>query len=108
MAGRKPRPPEPRLPTVVFTHFPLGAGAPMRPLNAEDLLTRFVPFNLQAVYCGHHHGFTEHPFHQAAVTTNRCCSLKRANHDGTKAKGFFVCTAADGHVQRQFVEYQPA
>jgi hypothetical protein len=78
----------------------------MRPLNAEDLLTRFVDFNLQAVYCGHHHGFTEHLFRQAPVTTNRCCSLKRANHDGTKEKGFFVCTAEDGRVQRKFVEYK--
>ena len=97
----------PRLPTVVLTHFPLGAGVRMRPLNADDLLARFVDFNLQAVYCGHYHGFTEHPFHQAAVTTNRCCSLKRANHDGTKEKGFFVCKAADGRVQRQFMEYKP-
>ena len=97
----------PRQPTVVLTHFPLGAGTKMRPLNAEDLLARFAEFNLQAVYCGHYHGFTEHPFRQAAVTTNRCCSLKRDNHDGTKEKGFFVCQTADGHVQRQFVEYKP-
>ncbi len=98
----------PRQPTVAFTHFPLGEGVPMRPLNADDLLTRFRDFNLQAVYCGHHHGLTEHRFQQADVTTNRCCALKRANHDGTKEKGFFLCTAGAGRVQRQFVEHQPA
>jgi hypothetical protein len=98
---------DPRQPTVIFTHFPLGTGVSMRPLNAEELLARFGDFNLQAVYCGHYHGFTEHLFHQVPVTTNRCCALKRENHDGTKQKGFFVCTAAGGKIQRQFVEYKP-
>jgi len=28
---------------------------------------------------------------RAMITTNRCCALKRNNHDGTKEKGCFVC-----------------
>jgi DNA repair exonuclease SbcCD nuclease subunit len=91
-------------PTVIFTHFPLGEGVTYRPSNAEALLERFKPFNLQAVFCGHFHGFTERRFAQADVTTNRCCALKRANHDQSKEKGYFVCTAEQGRVTRRFVE----
>jgi predicted phosphodiesterase len=80
-----------RSPTVVFTHFPLGVGVKYRPLNAEALLERFLDFNLQAVFSGHFHGFTERTSGQVTLTTNRCCALKRANHDGTNEKGYFVC-----------------
>ncbi len=97
----------PRRPTVVFTHFPLGADVNYRPTNAEDLLYRFRDFNLQAVFSGHYHARTERTSGQAVLTTNVCCALKRDNHDGTKAKGFFVCDAADGKLQRTFVEYRP-
>jgi len=96
-----------RRPTVVFTHFPLGADVNYRPRNAEAVLYRFRDFNLQAVFCGHFHGLTERVSGQAILTTNRCCALKRDNHDGTKAKGFFVCEAAGGQLNRRFVEYQP-
>ena len=34
-----------RQPTVVFTHFPLSEGVPMRPLHADALLTHFRDFN---------------------------------------------------------------
>jgi len=98
----------PRIPTVVFTHFPMGAEVTYRPLNTEDLLYRFRDFNLKAVFCGHFHGFTERTSGQAILTTNRCCALKRNNHDGTKAKGYFVCEASDGKLTRTFVEYAPA
>lgn len=98
----------PRKPTVVFTHFPLGADVNYRPLNSEEVLYRFRDFNLQAVFCGHYHGFTERHSGQAILTTNRCCALKRNNHDGTKPKGFFVCEAAGGKLTRSFVEYNPA
>ncbi|MBW8780331.1 MAG: metallophosphoesterase [Verrucomicrobia bacterium] len=91
-------------PLVLFTHFPLGEGVKHRPLNADALLDRFRDCNLQAVFNGHFHGYTAHPFHQAVVTTNRCCSLKRNNHDGTREKGFFICTARDGRITRRFVE----
>lgn len=94
-------------PLVLFTHFPLGEGVQHRPLNADALLDRFRDHNLQAVFNGHFHGYTEHTFAHATVTTNRCCALKRNNHDGTKAKGFFICTARDGLVTRRFVEVKP-
>ena len=94
-------------PTVLMTHFPLAAGVKMRPLNAEALLERFRDFNVQAVFNGHYHGFTEKAWRKAAVTTNRCCSLKRDNHDGTKEKGYFVCRARDGRIEREFIEFKP-
>ncbi len=94
-------------PLVLFTHFPLGEGVKHRPVNADALLDRFRDHNLQAVFNGHFHGYTEHHFADATVTTNRCCALKRDNHDGTKAKGFFVCTARGGQITRRFVEVKP-
>ncbi len=98
----------PRKPTVLFTHFPLGAGVMYRPLNADALLERFRDFNLQAVFNGHYHSLTERKLGDAIATTNRCCAFQRTNHDGTKEKGYFVCEASDGRVTRQFVEYKPA
>jgi 3',5'-cyclic AMP phosphodiesterase CpdA len=94
-------------PLVLFTHFPLGESVPMRPRNADALLDRFRDHNLQAVFNGHHHAYTAHPYAHATVTTNRCCALKRNNHDGTKEKGFFVCTASNGRITRRFVEVKP-
>lgn len=95
-------------PTVVFTHFPLCESVQMRPVNAPDLLARFDGWNVRAFFNGHFHGFTECQRGEATVTTNRCCALKRDNHDNTKEKGYFVCTAGDGNVVRRFVEYRPA
>lgn len=92
-------------PTVIFTHFPLGPAVRYRPLNADALLERFKPLNLQAIFCGHFHGSTETKFQNSIVTTNRCCALKRGNHDGTKEKGYFLCEARDGQVTREFVAY---
>jgi 3',5'-cyclic AMP phosphodiesterase CpdA len=91
-------------PTVVFTHFPLGALTPSRPVNADDLLERFRDFNLRAVFCGHFHGFTERQVWNTILTTNRCCSFFRGNHDGTAEKGYFLCEAKEGTIKRQFVE----
>jgi 3',5'-cyclic AMP phosphodiesterase CpdA len=98
---------DPRAPTVLFTHFPLGAGVTYRPSNADALLDRFREFNLQAVFSGHYHGFTEKKSGPFSLTTNRCCALSRNNHDGTKEKGYFVCEASDGKLTRRFVEYKP-
>jgi predicted MPP superfamily phosphohydrolase len=95
-------------PTVIFTHFPLGPTVRYRPLNADDLLERFKPYNLQAVFCGHFHGFTERQQGGTTLTTNRCCALKRENHDGTKEKGYFLCTARDGRISRSFIEFKGA
>jgi 3',5'-cyclic AMP phosphodiesterase CpdA len=91
-------------PTVVFTHFPMAPHAPFRPLNADALLQRFKPFNVQAIFDGHFHGYTHEIVNQAPVTTNKCCAFKKWNHDGTKEKGYFLCKAADGKIVREFVE----
>jgi 3',5'-cyclic AMP phosphodiesterase CpdA len=91
-------------PTVIFTHFPMGAGVKYRPKNADALLERFREYNLQAVYNGHYHAFTEREAGNTVVTTDRCCALKRFNHDGTKEKGYFVCAIKDGVIHREFVE----
>ena len=95
-------------PTIIFTHFPLGTGVKYRPLNTDALLEHFKPLNLQGIFCGHYHGFTERKLENAMVTTNRCCALKRNNHDGTKEKGYFLCTARDGKITREFVELAPS
>jgi hypothetical protein len=93
-------------PTVVFTHFPLGLEVPMRPLNADDLLLRFLQFNLVAVFNGHYHGFTERVSGRTTITTNRCCAISRSNQDGTPEKGYFLCAAREGRVEREFVPVQ--
>lgn len=93
-------------PTVLFTHFPLANGVHMVPVNAEDVLNRFREFNLRGVFGGHHHGYTQNAFQGIDVVTNRCCSRLRGNHDGTKEKGYWVVTAADGKLERTFVEFK--
>lgn len=95
-------------PTVLFTHFPLGAGVSMRPRNADDLLARFEDHHLVAVFNGHFHGFTEQKAGDTVITTNRCCAISRRNHDKTTEKGYFLCTATEGTVERRFVEVHPA
>ncbi|MBL8824019.1 MAG: metallophosphoesterase [Planctomycetia bacterium] len=91
-------------PTILFTHFPLVFGVPFILQNAKPLLERFASFNLKAVYSGHYHGFTERKFGQTVLTTNQCCSFARANHDRSPGKGFFVCSVADGKLNRSMVE----
>lgn len=90
--------------TVLFTHFPFGAGVKYRVTNADAVLERFKSVNLRAVLNGHFHGFTEKKAGDTVFTTNRCCAFARGNHDGTKEKGYFVCTAKDGKLTREFVE----
>jgi predicted MPP superfamily phosphohydrolase len=91
-------------PVILVTHFPLGPATPQRVLNADDVLDRLKERNLRAVINGHFHGFSERHVGQTVFTTDRCCSLRRQNHDGTKEKGYFVCRAKDGQVTRTFVE----
>jgi 3',5'-cyclic AMP phosphodiesterase CpdA len=93
-----------RRPTVCFTHFPLGNDTPMRPLNADSVLERFLDYNLLAVFSGHHHGFTERSHGRTRLVTNRCCAISRANHDKTKEKGYFLCEVKDGIIDRSFVQ----
>lgn len=95
-------------PTVLFTHFPLGPGTTYRPTNADVLLERFKDFNIVAVFNGHFHGFTERTVGNAVFTTNKCCAIARGNHDKTVEKGYFLCRAKDGRIERQFVEVKPA
>lgn len=98
----------PRRPTILYTHFPMGEGVNYRPLNADALLDRFRPFNLRAVFSGHYHSLTERSAAGGLVlTTNRCCSLKRGNHDGSKEKGYFLCSVAAGEVTHRFIEVSP-
>ncbi len=92
-------------PTVVFTHFPLGSGAKMRPLNADAVLERLVDFNLQGVFSGHYHAYTTTAHRGIELVTNRCCSRLRGNHDGSKEKGYWLVTCADGKVAREFVAF---
>lgn len=94
-------------PTVVFTHFPLGPGVLKRPVNADDLLDRFRDFNLRAVFSGHHHRFTERVVGNVVFTTNFCCSLIANSRGGPPEKGYFICTARDGRIAREFVEFKP-
>ncbi len=91
-------------PTVVFTHFPMGPLVIGRPWNATDVLVRFKEHNLQAVFSGHWHGFTERHLSGVSLTTDRCCSWWHRNHDGTREKGYFLCLAKDGKLNRRFVE----
>lgn len=92
-------------PTIVFTHFPMAAHAPMRPKNADALLERLKGFNVQTIFDGHFHGFTEEHLDSAIpVLTNKCCALKKWNHDGTSEKGYFIVQAKDGKLTRKFVE----
>jgi 3',5'-cyclic AMP phosphodiesterase CpdA len=91
-------------PLVVVTHFPLGDGVRMRPKNADDVLKRFVDFNLRAAYCGHYHAFTEKTAGNAVLTTNKCCAFSKGNHDWTKEKGYFLVVAKDGKLERKFIE----
>ncbi len=93
-----------RQPTVIFTHFPMGPTAPKRPLNADEVLAPFLEVNVVQVFGGHHHGFTERKLGETVFVTNRCCSISKTNHDMTKEKGYFLCTARDGKIEREFVE----
>jgi len=95
-------------PMIIFTHFPLGPTAPMRPLNSDDLLERFRDFNIVAVFNGHYHGYTERKVGETIFTTNKCCSIARNNHDKTPEKGYFLCRAKEGRIEREFIEVKPA
>jgi 3',5'-cyclic AMP phosphodiesterase CpdA len=90
-------------PMVVFTHFPLGADVKYRLGNADELLDRFREFNLRGVFNGHFHSFTQRAHGEYAITTDKCCSFRKNNHDGTPEKGFFSCRVRDGKLIREFV-----
>jgi 3',5'-cyclic AMP phosphodiesterase CpdA len=95
---------DPRKPTVLFSHFPLGEGVKMRPANTDALLERFRDFNLKGIFGGHFHGYTLRYFGEVFALTNACCALRRSNHDRSPAKGYLVCEARDGVITYRFVE----
>jgi 3',5'-cyclic AMP phosphodiesterase CpdA len=94
-------------PTLLVTHFPQGPKVTNRSLNADDLLDRFKPYNLAGVFGGHYHAYTATTVRDIPIKTNRCCSLKRSNHDGSKEKGYFLCSAKEGKVTPTFVQFWP-
>ena len=95
-------------PTVIFTHFPLGEGVEMRPVDADKLLERFTAFNLQAAFCGHWHGYSEKPWAgPGLLITNRCCARVRGNRDGSPRKGWWVCEVKEGKLTRRFADAPP-
>lgn len=93
---------EKKKPLVIMTHFPLGEGVKMRPKNADELLKRFLEYNLRGVFSGHYHALTEKTVGDATLVTNRCCAFSRNNHDGTKEKGYFLVRVKDGELIRDF------
>lgn len=98
---------DPRRPTIVSTHFPLGYGLTRRPKNADQVFARLSKFNVQAIFNGHWHAYTQTMFMEAIVSTNRCCSRYRKNHDESPLKGWYVCQARQGQVSRRFVSAPP-
>lgn len=98
---------DPQVPTIVFTHFPLGEGVTYVPVNASAVVERILKLNLVAAFSGHWHGASERQAGKAALTTNRCCARVRGNVDGSPLKGWFVCeTKTDGSLTRRFVEFR--
>ncbi len=96
---------DPKMPTVVFTHFPLGEGVKMRPKNGAELLGKLLDVNLRGVFSGHWHGASERDVNDAVILTDRCCSRFRMNHDGSPLKGWFVCEATpEGILEHHFAE----
>lgn len=95
---------DPKKPTIISTHFPLGAGHSRKPKNADAMVAPFKGFNVRHIFNGHWHGYSEMELLDGVkVTTNRCCSRYRRNSDGSPYKGWFVCSAKDGNVSRRFV-----
>ncbi len=94
---------DPKKPTILATHFPLAKETRSSSLNGEEVLSRFLPFNLRVVLGGHYHARTEVKRGAYALVTNACCSRFAGNHDGAKDKGYWLCRAkADGTVERSF------
>jgi hypothetical protein len=97
---------DPRRPTILFTHFPLLPPAKHCILNAEEVLTRFGPFNLRLVLTGHYHAKTTVRRGPYELVTNVCCSRVAGNHDGSTEKGYWLCRgSAAGQVTREFVPF---
>jgi 3',5'-cyclic AMP phosphodiesterase CpdA len=93
-------------PTILATHFPLAADVTFAPINTEQVLTRFDKLNLRGVFCGHYHANTVRHRDPYEIVTCAGLGCVRANHDGTKGKGYLVCDgSADGEITRTFVPF---
>ncbi len=89
-------------PLVVLTHFPLGRNW-LRPMNAHLVLERLRGYELQAALGGHWHGLTDREEQGVHLSTGRCCSWWRDNHDGSPLKGYALCHVEDGKMRHEFV-----
>lgn len=91
-----------RRPLVILTHFPMGRNW-LRPVNTKEVLRRFNGYSLQAALSGHWHGITERDEGGIHLSTGRCCSWWRSNHDGSSLKGYVLARVRDGRVSHEFV-----
>ena len=73
--------------------------------RVAEILERLRDFNLRGVFGGHYHATTRCEVRGAEIVTNQCCSRLRGNHDGTRQKGYWLVTARDGALSREFVEF---
>ncbi len=97
---------DPKKPTLLCTHFPLTPVRNMASLNREDVLARFDAMNLRGVFGGHYHGHLLGRRGSCQIVGNVCCARVVGNLDGSKEKGYWLCTArSDGTVARRFVEF---
>jgi 3',5'-cyclic AMP phosphodiesterase CpdA len=94
-------------PLVAFTHFPFGELVPLRLTNADEVLALFEGHNPKHIFSGHFHGLSERKHGDAVLTTCRCLSFSRGNHDGSPEKGFFRCHVKGEELTYEFVEYRP-
>ncbi len=94
-------------PLVIFTHFPLGNAVNYRPgqhrsapgLSSASIISR--PSSPDTGMASPNDAWARPPLPRTSAA-----HLKRTNHDGTKKKGYFLCTAKDGQVIREFIEYK--
>ena len=77
-------------PIIVFSHYPFAKGIKYRTRNSDEVQGLFRNRKLLAIISGHFHGNTERRDGGILMTTTACCSGRRSNHDGTKAKGYRV------------------
>ena len=77
-------------PIVFFSHYPFGESVRYQTKNSSEVLELFTNKRLLAMVSGHFHGNTERRENGILMTTTACCSGRRGNHDGTKAKGYRV------------------
>ncbi len=93
-------------PLVLFGHHPLGENVVYRVTNADEVLGLFRDHNLRHVFNGHYHALTERQHGAYRLTTDRCLSFCRNNHDGSPQKGWFRAKAQGETIAYEFVEFR--